>query len=542
MHKIVGLFAATLTTLATALAGVGSGMPATVASATAAVSAPDERPNIVLFLTDDMRADDLAYAPYIRRFFAQGVQFRNSFSNNPMCCPARASILTGRYSHNHHVLDVKPPWGFGSFDDRYTVATALQGAGYQTALVGKYMNLYGEQRSKVTGKDSGHYVPAGWTQWFGTLDDNHFGVPGGTYHYFDTTWNANGDIVRNRGKYSTDLIVDKSRQLVAEFAKDPDPFFLHISTVAPHFGSPHEADDPKLLKHFTPARPRWVRGRFDAMLPKSPGVPSFTRSPEADVRDKTWPIRSLPEVGHAAQAAVRELARQRAETIYVIDRQFKKLIERLRATDELDSTVVIFTSDNGHFLGEHRKLTGKLLPYEPSFRVPLLVRAPGGRQGGRVFPVTTVDLGVTLLDLGRAEGRLPYPTDGRSFAPEIYGGDAAYDVPVFYEAVVPAMNADRHGLSGIGVRTSRWKFVLYNNGRAELYDLVKDPHELTNLVWTHGAPKVVGALTKVVNGLRRCKADKCRVRLPKKFRATVGQAKHDLRVQEAAAWFKPPAD
>ena len=115
-------------------------------------------------------------------------------------------------------------------------------------------------------------------------------------------------------------------------------------------------------------------------------------------------------------------------------------------------------------------------------------------------------------------------------------------MPVFYEAVVPAMNADRHGLSGIGVRTSRWKFVLYNNGRAELYDLVKDPHELTNLVWTHGAPKVVGALTKVVNGLRRCKADKCRVRLPKKFRATVGQAKHDLRVQEAAAWFKPPAD
>ena len=177
----------------------------------------------MLFLTDDMRADDLAYAPYIRRFFAQGVQFRNSFSNNPMCCPARASILTGRYSHNHHVLDVKPPWGFGSFDDRYTVATALQGAGYRTALVGKYMNLYGEQRSKVTGKDSGHYVPAGWTQWFGTLDDNHFGVPGGTYHYFDTTWNANGDIVRNRGKYSTDLIVDKSRQLVTEFAKESRP-------------------------------------------------------------------------------------------------------------------------------------------------------------------------------------------------------------------------------------------------------------------------------------------------------------------------------
>jgi hypothetical protein len=95
------------------------------------------------------------------------------------------------------------------------------------------------------------------------------------------------------------------------------------------------------------------------------------------------------------------------------------------------------------------------------------------------------------------------------------------------------MNADRHGLSGIGVRTSRWKFVLYNNGRSELYELLKDPHELTNLVWTHGAPKVASALTKVVNDLRRCKGVKCRVRLPEEFRATVAEAKHDLRVQEA---------
>lgn len=543
MHRLVGALVSGMSAVALLAAGAGSGTPAVIApaSATGSVASADDRPNIVLFLTDDLREDDLAYAPYIRRFFDQGLHFRNSFSNNPMCCPARASILTGRYSHNHHVLDVKPPWGFGSFDDRYTVATALQGAGYQTALVGKYMNLYGEQRSKVTGRDSGHYVPAGWSQWFGTLDDNHFGVPGGTYHYFDTTWNANGTIERNRGSYSTDLIVDRSRAVVSQFAKSPDPFFLYVSTVAPHFGGPREPDDPALLGHFTPARPDWVKGRFDAMLPKAPGVPSFTRSPEADVRDKTWPVRSLPDVGPAAQAAVRELARQRAETIYVLDRQFEKLIERLRDTGELDNTVVIFSSDNGHFLGEHRKLTGKLLPYEPSFRVPMLVRAPGGQTGGRVFPVTSVDLGVTLLDLGDAQDRLPYPTDGRSFVPEIYGPDAAYAIPVLYEAVVPAMNADKHGLSGIGVRTSRWKFVLYNNGRRELYDLVRDPHELTNLVWTNGAPRVVAALTRVVTDLRRCQGDACRVRLPQKFRATVAAAKRDLRVQEAAAWFKPPS-
>ena len=114
-----------------------------------------------MVLTDDMREDDLAYAPYLRRFFAEGLHFRNSFSNNPMCCPARASILTGQQSHNHHVVTVEPPWGFGAFDDSVTVATALKAAGYQTGYVGKYLNGYGIQRSKVTGQDSSRYVPAG---------------------------------------------------------------------------------------------------------------------------------------------------------------------------------------------------------------------------------------------------------------------------------------------------------------------------------------------------------------------------------------------
>ncbi len=445
-------------------------------------SAPPVRPNVVVVLTDDMREDDLAYAPYIRRFFKSGIHFRNSFANNPMCCPARASILTGQQSHNHHVVDVDPPWGFGAFDDSVTVATAIKAAGYQTGYVGKYLNGYGKQRSKVTHQDSSRYVPAGWDRWRGALDDNSVGVPGGTYKYFDTTLNEDGRVTRHAGVYSTNLIFDQSRALVSEFAQQDDPFFLYVNPVAPHFGGPREPDDPKILAQFTPARPAWVKGRFDKVITKSPGVPRFGVSPERDVSDKTWPTRSLPDLDLRRHRAVRELARQRAESIYVVDREFRRMIETLRDTGELANTVVVFSSDNGHFLGEHRKMTGKLLPYEPSFRVPMLVRSPGGESGDRYAPVTSVDLGATLLDITGSRTLFPKSVDGASFWSLVHGGDRAYDRPAYYEAVVGAMNANRPGLSGFGVRTSQWKFVLYNNGKRELYDLVRDPHELTNLV------------------------------------------------------------
>jgi N-acetylglucosamine-6-sulfatase len=531
-----------------AVLGVGAAAPepallttsSTGARALQGLDEPVAQPNLVVVLADDMREDDLAYMPYVRRFFSKGLHFRNSFSNNPMCCPARASILTGRYSHNHHVVTVDPPWGFGAFDDSVTVATALKAAGYQTGYAGKYLNGYGVQRSKVTGHDSSRYVPPGWDRWRASLDDNSAGVPGGTYKYFDTTLNVDGRIVRNQGRYSTNLIFDHSRALVDAFHQKEQPFFLYVNPVAPHFGGPREPDDPKVLAHFTPARPAWVKGRFDRMLRKSPGVPRFGVSPERDVSDKTWPTRSLPDLDLRRHRAVRELARQRAEALYVVDREFRRLVRTLAATGELADTVVVFSSDNGHFLGEHRKLTGKLLPYEPSFRVPMLVRAPGGARGDRVGPVGSVDLGVTLLDLAGATEQLPLKVDGRSFAPLVYGDDRPWDTPAYYEAVVGAMNADRPGLSGFGLRTSRWKFVLYDNGKRELYDLVRDPHELSNLVLTgRRRPDVLADLTRITRKLKRCQGRDCRALLPRRYRRTVAQARKDLASQERAAWFRP---
>ena len=124
-----------------------------------------------MVMADDMRTDDLRFMPSVRRLLVgRGLSFRNSFSPYPLCCPARASFLTGRYAHNHHVFSHEDPYGFQSFDDHATIATALHQAGYQTGFVGKYLNGYGAQPSLVTGGPSFRYVPAGWTDWYGAVE------------------------------------------------------------------------------------------------------------------------------------------------------------------------------------------------------------------------------------------------------------------------------------------------------------------------------------------------------------------------------------
>ncbi len=127
---------------------------------------PNDGPNILVVTMDDMRWDELRYVPNVRKYVAsRGLRFTNSFAPNPLCCPSRASFLTGQYSHNHRVYTHEAPYGFGVFDDHLTVGTALNEAGYHTALVGKYLNGYGQQPSRVTGGRSATYVPDGWTDW-----------------------------------------------------------------------------------------------------------------------------------------------------------------------------------------------------------------------------------------------------------------------------------------------------------------------------------------------------------------------------------------
>ena len=265
----------------------------------------------------------------------------------------------------------------------------------------------------------------------------------------------------------------------------------------------------------TAARPAWVRGRADALVARSPGLPRHGQ-PEDDVSDKPRSVQ-MPPLNDAEIEAEARVTRQRAESLFVLDLEVARLVDTLRATGELDDTVLMFTSDNGYFLGEHRKRLGKTLPYEPALRVPLLVAGPGVPSGRRFDPVITPDLTATIVDLAGA--RAPHPADGRSLRWNIRNGDRGWTAPVVTEAI-----ADRASAGGtpaavargfvdarttIGLRTARYKLVRWASGAVELYDLERDPNELTNVVRDPAYAAVRDRLTRLWWRYRDCAGAAC---------------------------------
>ena len=505
-----------------------------------------DRPNVVVVMADDMRADDLRFMPHVRRLLAaRGLTYENSFSPYPLCCPARASFLTGQYAHNHGVLGNAAPYGFGGFDDSATLATSMQAAGYRTAFVGKYLNDYGLVPSRATGEASATYVPAGWSDWHGLLQVP-YPVGAGTYHYFHPVLNENGTVRSYEGEYQTTLLGRIVRDVVRESAGG-QPFFVWLSTLAPHDGLPHEPDDVDIVlrdngtESWFPsaARPAWVRGRADALVARSPGLPA-SGQPEDDVSDKPRSVQ-MPPLDDAEIEAEARVTRQRAESLFVLDLEVARLVATLRSTGELDETVLLFTSDNGYFLGEHRKRMGKTLPYEPAIRVPLVVAGPGVPVGERFDPVVTPDLTATILDLAGA--RAPHPADGTSLRWNIRNGDRGWSAPVVTEAI-----ADRASAGGtpaavargftdarttIGLRTARYKLVRWASGAVELYDLDRDPNELHNVARDPAYVDVRDQLTRLWWRYRDCAGAACTRPLPARFRAGADQAEAATREQRA---------
>jgi N-acetylglucosamine-6-sulfatase len=511
--------------------------PSSAASTGVAVPESQRRPNIVVVMADDMRVDDLRFAPQVRRLVGRkGLTFENSFAPYPLCCPARASFLTGVHAHRHHVWSHEKPWGYQSFDDSRTLATSLRRAGYRTGFVGKYLNGYGPDTSQVSGRPSYRYVPQGWSDWRAAFEDPHVpGIHGGTYYYWDTPYNVNGRVDnRYRGRYQTGVIGDFSVRMARRFAERRDPFFMYVNYVAPHHGGPVEPDDPPPLRSrdgrerqmLTTARPQWVRGRFDDVVRRSAGLPRGGGPAEADVSDKPGRLGRLPEFTRRERRALRETTRQRAEAVYVMDRQVRRLVVTLKQTGEWRRTVFVFTSDNGYLLGEHRILQGKIWGHEPSLRVPLLVTGPGMRGRGadghrRHDPVTTVDLAATVVDLANA--RPPYRPDGVSRVETMREGDLGWTTPVLHEALHTggSKGGDFDDVrTAIGIRTSRYAMLRYRNG-AELYDLADDAVENRNRWGSQAYREVRDDLMEIWHAMKDCRGAECQVELPDSLSAGV---------------------
>jgi len=498
------------------------------------------RPNIVFIMVDDMRDDDVRYMPWTRRLVGdRGVRFVNSFVPLPRCCPARASVLTGLYPHNHGVYDVRPPYGFSSFDDSSTLATWLQDAGYWTGYLGKYLHEYGA--APPYGAQAGnslHYVPPGWENWRASIDG---GLPwdhpkaGSTYSFLDTTLSRNGKGLDNyEGRFQTGLYGTLAEKILQRRARSSQPFFYYLSFTAPHAGLPVEPDDPTLHPRNagrdwfqTTARPRWTWGMFDDVIKAAPGADWA----DPDISDKPPFIKNDPPLNRTEKAALLELTRQRAEAMAAVDRQVRRIIGVLRETRVLERTLVVFTSDNGFFLGEQRRRQGKVLPYEPSIRVPLLMRGPGIPAGGtRHDPFMSIDFAPTLA--AAAGIAPPAPVDGASMWSVARNGDKGWDRPVLTETGSMFNQVRDTDLAGgtlekdelrdprfmIGIRTGRYLYTDAASGMTELYDLRRDPQQYDNVARDPAYARTVTLLRTALERARACRGTECHGPLPEELR------------------------
>jgi arylsulfatase A-like enzyme len=405
---------------------------------------PDARPNVIVVLTDDQRWDTLDAMPWLRGELARDgsgwATFPLAFANTPLCCPSRASLLTGAYAHHTGVVDN----GSGDrLDVSETLATWLRAAGYRTGLVGKYLNRYPFGRLP--------YVPPGWDRFVAKRNQTGATV----YRDFHAVDQGSPVFVH---PYATGWLAERAVGFVRT-APSSRPFFLLFAPSAPH--------------------PPWIPatrdvGAYDDLPVEEPPnvVGALHGAPP-------WVLeRPLPSA--AQRAAWLEDQRRADETLLGVDDALRAIVDALGS--RIDRTVILVLSDNGYSFGEHR-WEGKRCPYEACVRIPLAVHSPWPIEPP-ANPVSVVDLAPTILELARTNA--PLSIDGTSFAPTLrVAGEETHAPPpgaVFLEWVgddqIPAWTA---------IRTTDLKLIRYADGVEELYDLggavaAPDPWETTNRI------------------------------------------------------------
>jgi arylsulfatase A-like enzyme len=350
----------------------------------------------------------------------KGTTFDNAFVTNSLCCPSRATILRGQYTHNHEILSNEPPrGGFQKFrflgHENSTMATWVKEQGYRTAFFGKYLNGYNET-----------YIPPGWDEWYAV-----------TGNYLSHTFNENGHLVSYEPEsyYETDVMSDKASDYITRTAGADPPFFtanrpflMWIGTKAPHQpASPAPRDDDS----------------YPAI--SLPHPPSFD---EKDVSDKPDWISDNPPLSLEQKRYMEELYRKRLQSMLAVDDMIGDLVGALHDSGELDNTYIVFTSDNGFHLGQHRLGAGKWTAYEEDIRIPLIVRGPGVPEGETLHHmVLNNDLAPTFADLAGAE--IPSFVDGRSLKPLLTDDPQA---PRRLAQAVPDRGRGREGRGAIHLR------------------------------------------------------------------------------------------
>jgi arylsulfatase A-like enzyme len=379
----------------------------------------------------------------------------------------------------------------------------LERAGYATAHIGKFLNGYGQDRLDV---------PNGFTEWYGLIDPLTYRMWG--YSIFeDRNKQGYGEVLEETPRlYQTDVLTNKAVDFIRRRAAGDAPFFLSVAYLAPH----HESGKTQRLtgKLVRPA-PRH-RGAFSTMpLPKQL---SFD---EVDLSDKPPHVgRYNRPINERREAAILKRTRERWESLLAVDDGVKAIVDELRERGELDNTYVIFTSDHGFMQGEHRIPQGKMVPYDPSTQVPLLIRGPGIPRGRTTKAlVGDVDFASTVLDATPATA--PRPLDGRSYLPFARNPRIRSLRPFLHttagQGAKGRTNTREGGTRGTqprvpawrAVRTTRWLYIEYTSGHRELYDTRKDRWQMNSRADDPTIRTRIRTLRRILGDLRRCRGRAC---------------------------------
>ena len=537
------------------------------AGAASASAFPPESPSFVVIQTDDETLDQL-YEVYnaggieiptmpntLGMIAGRGITFNRYYVSYPLCCPSRVSLMTGRYAHNSNVRgNVQPNGGYTGFKSRgaltHNIATWLQGVGYRTIHIGKFLNGYGDEPY-----DTGVGVPPGWSAWHTVLNAD-------THHYFyGYTLNDNGTLdgpfgdsgsweTREYGErdyfgcpattiedkpclYETDVLTRIAWEELNGTSPE-QPFYLQLDYTAPHGDFRRPAGPEPAPRHYT---------LFDGAPFPHDREEGFN---EGNVNDKPRFIREAPYLSLNDIHTYRVYYQKALASLRAIDDGVKVVLDTLGAQHRLSNTYIIFTSDNGFFYGEHRLTGGKFLAYESATHLPLLIRGPGIKPGTSTGELAgNVDIAPTILEL--AGVKPDKSVDGTSLVPFFRDPSLRTRRPFLFESFVETNDVEANGeptaqsapIPGArkaraarasggeakasiiappkdyeGIRLGPYKYIEWPDGEKELYDITKDPNELNNIVRVPNYFPIRAYLHAQLIRLEACVGRTCRESAP----------------------------
>lgn len=416
-------------------------------------------PNIVMFLTDQLRRDalgcygnEICQTPYLDQLAEEGIRFDQAYTTSPVCSPARASLMTGLYPHNHGVMintHIGPAWTRGLSTEVPTFSSLLKDVGYDLDYAGKW-HVHQDLGPEEFGFDR-HVLNRGSNEV----------VPGSeiTVEFPGRQMNVAGTSVLPKEQNRTWTVTDQGIAMMRERAGGDRPFFLRIDATAPHFAN--IVPEPYASMYEPETILPWPN--FDESFEGKPAA-HLRKHQEWHLEDKAWDWW-------------REVVAKYYGDVSLIDTCVGRVLEAIRECGIEEDTIFIFSTDHGDATGSHKHFEKSGTMYDEVFRIPLLVRMPGGERGAVSQFVRLMDLMPTFVEWGGAE--LPEALDGRSLVP-LLNGECPDDWP---DSVYCESHGEVWGYSSQRmVRTAQWKYVYNPHDVDELYDLEADPEELQNRV------------------------------------------------------------